>query len=95
MQNDYVMGRPAKRENFKIFRERRKRIIKMEINQDLLDIGDKINKEIRNNVIEILTKYGTKGVLVKDCHVMFENDDYSYTVPVEDIVEVKIIKMEE
>lgn len=61
----------------------------------MLDIGNEINKEIRKNVIEILTKYGTKGILVKDCHVMFENDSYSHTVPVEDIVEIKIIKEEE
>lgn len=52
-------------------------------------------RKIEKNVIEILTKYGTKGVLVKDCHVMFENDSYSHTVPVEDIIEVKIIKAEE
>ena len=59
------------------------------------NIRDELNKEIRNNVIEILTRYGTKGVLVKDCHVMFENDSYSHTVPVEDIIEVKIIKTKE
>ena len=52
-------------------------------------------RKIEKNVIEILTKYGTTGVLVKDCHVMFENDSYSHTVPVEDIIEVKIIKAEE
>ena len=59
------------------------------------NIRDELNKEIRNNAIEILTKYGTKGILVKDCHVMFENDSYSHTVPVEDIIEVKIIKAKE
>ena len=59
------------------------------------NIRDELNKEIRNNIIEILTRYGTKGVLVKDCHVMFENDSYSHTVPVEDIIEVKIIKAKE
>ena len=59
------------------------------------NIGDEVNKEIRNNVIEILTKYGTEGILVKDCHVMFENDSYSHTVPVEDIIEIKIIKAKE
>ena len=46
-----------------------------------------------NNEIVVTLKNGKTGKLVKDIHVIFDNyDKYSYTVPVEDITEIKIVK---
>lgn len=46
-----------------------------------------------NNEIVVTLKNGSTGKLVKDIHVIFDNyDKYSYTVPVEDIIEIKIVK---
>lgn len=46
-----------------------------------------------NNEVVVTLKNGRTGKLVKDIHVIFDNyDKYSYTVPVEDISEIEIIK---
>ncbi len=46
-----------------------------------------------NDKIVVTLKNGHTGKLVKDIHVIFDNyDQYSYTVPVEDISEIKIVK---
>lgn len=46
-----------------------------------------------NNEIVVTLKNGKTGKLVKDIHVIFDNyDKYPYTVPVEDITEIKIVK---
>lgn len=47
---------------------------------------------MKDEVVVIL-KNGRKGKLVKDISVIFDNyDKYSYTVPVEDISEIEIVK---
>lgn len=53
------------------------------------------SEEVKEIICEITTKYGSKGILVGDCHVMFENDSYSHTVPIKDITDITIIKKEE
>lgn len=46
-----------------------------------------------NNEVVVVLKNGRTGKLVEDIHVIFDNfDGYSYTVPVEDITEIKIVK---
>lgn len=43
--------------------------------------------------MKVMVKNGRVGKLVKDIHVIFDNyDKYSYTVPVEDISEIEIVK---
>lgn len=45
------------------------------------------------NEVVVTLKNGSTGKLVKDIHVIFDNyDKYSYTVPIEDISKIEIVK---